>query len=298
MRAMTSCDSGKKDRVRRDSSIVTGYFMCKSQISLRKFFKLYLEVLFYGIACYAAFVLFGNAPFEWEMIIDSVLPFKSMTSSFVAAFLVFYSLIPFLNILINNLTGCQHLILAILCLLIFSFTSVFHSYRIDIDYIEWFCIVYIVGAYLRLHSKQWMENQKMVTFTLSGIVGVAILSIVAFEFFIKGGYNYFLLADCNKPLAVLVSIFAFLWFRNLKISYSLWINRLASATFGVLLIHTNSDLMRQWLWTDICNVLGVYHSAFYWIIALLQVLGIFAAASVIDLARQKYFERPLLKRFF
>lgn len=35
--------------------MITGYFMCKSQITLRKFLKLLCEVLFYNIIIYAIF---------------------------------------------------------------------------------------------------------------------------------------------------------------------------------------------------------------------------------------------------
>lgn len=36
--------------------LITGYFMCKSQITVQKFFKLLFEVLFYNILIYFVFV--------------------------------------------------------------------------------------------------------------------------------------------------------------------------------------------------------------------------------------------------
>ena len=36
--------------------MITGFFMCKSQITLRKFLKLLFEVLFYNIIIYIIFV--------------------------------------------------------------------------------------------------------------------------------------------------------------------------------------------------------------------------------------------------
>ena len=55
--------------------------------------------------------------------------------------------------------------------------------------------------------------------------------------------SYFLVADSNKPRAVLTAVFAFLFFKNLEIGYSKVINIIAASTFGVLLIHANSDTM-------------------------------------------------------
>ena len=39
--------------------MITGYFMCCQNITLRKFLKLFLEVLFYNVLIYCIFVLFG-----------------------------------------------------------------------------------------------------------------------------------------------------------------------------------------------------------------------------------------------
>lgn len=35
--------------------LITGYFMCKSQITMRKFLKLFLEVEFYNVIIFAIF---------------------------------------------------------------------------------------------------------------------------------------------------------------------------------------------------------------------------------------------------
>ena len=36
--------------------LITGYFMCRSHITLRKFLKLFLEIMFYKIVIWAIFV--------------------------------------------------------------------------------------------------------------------------------------------------------------------------------------------------------------------------------------------------
>lgn len=36
--------------------------------------------------------------------------------------------------------------------------------------------------------------------------------------------------------------------------------QIAQSCFGVLLIHANSDTMRQWLWKDTLNVAGQYQT--------------------------------------
>ena len=46
--------------------LITGYFMCKSQITAEKFIKLLAEVEFYNIIIYAVFCLTGYTTFAWK----------------------------------------------------------------------------------------------------------------------------------------------------------------------------------------------------------------------------------------
>ena len=45
--------------------LITGYFMCKSNISFKKFVKLYLEVVFYNLVIYMIFLLSGYESFSF-----------------------------------------------------------------------------------------------------------------------------------------------------------------------------------------------------------------------------------------
>lgn len=51
----------------------------------------------------------------------------------------------------------------------------------------------------------------------------------------------FFVFDSNTFLVIVTAIFAFLFFKNIKILYSKVINTIDALTFGVLLIHANSD---------------------------------------------------------
>ena len=99
--------------------------------------------------------------------------------------------------------------------------------------------------------------------------------------------GYFFLADCNKFFAVSVAFSSFLWFRNINIHYSKIINTCAAATFGVLLIHANSDAMRTWLWKDTLDVMGHYSLPLGQLVlySIGVVLGVFIICNVIDQLR-------------
>ena len=107
--------------------------------------------------------------------------------------------------------------------------------------------------------------------------------------------QYFLLADSNKILAVFTAISSFIYFKYLKIPYSKLINTISATTFGVLLIHANSNTMRQWLWKDYLNNVGQYGTDNSYVHAILGVICIFAICSLIDFIRIKLLEQPLFK---
>ena len=77
---------------------ITGYYMCTSHITARKFVKLLGEVMFYRIVIYCVFWLTGYAPFSVAQLISILIPVKTIKTGFTSAFLVFYLAIPFLNI--------------------------------------------------------------------------------------------------------------------------------------------------------------------------------------------------------
>ena len=85
-------------------------------------------------------------------------------------------------------------------------------------------------------------------------------------------------------------------FKNVKIPQSRIINRIATSTLGVLLIHANSDAMRNWLWKDVLKNVTYYNSPFLVLHALGAVGGIYLICTVIDQLRIRLIEVPLFKR--
>ena len=99
-----------------------------------------------------------------------------------------------------------------------------------------------------------------------------------------------LLQDCNKILAVTNAITSFLVFKNLNISYNITINNIASSTFGILLIHTISDSMRNFLWFSTIDLARIYYSdeLFIYIYIIGYCLVIFFVCYIFDYIRKKH----------
>lgn len=84
--------------------LITGYFMCTSKISLKKILKLLLQVEFYNLTIYLIFFSVGYTDFEIKSFIKTLFPIGSITTGFTSCFLLFYLCIPFLNVLIGNIS--------------------------------------------------------------------------------------------------------------------------------------------------------------------------------------------------
>ena len=133
------------------------------------------------------------------------------------------------------------------------------------------------------------------------LIAISVLSVLVMLF--RGVYSgvaldwsllTFFVSDSNKLLAFLVSVSTFMFFKNIHIRQSKLINTIASCTFGVLLIHANSDAMRQWLWKDTCNNVGMFHSGMIYIHALCVPIIVFIACTIMDFCRQRFLERLYL----
>ena len=236
-----------------------------------------------------------------------LLPVTSVTQNFVGCYLLFYLTIPFLNILVSKMTKRQHLLLISLCLLIYTIIGGIPKIRVDMNYVSWFMILFLIGSYLRLHPEKWFDNKKLWRNATAVTICLAIASVIAMlcaQEWINSRFNmnlelaYFLVSDSNKILAVAVAVSSFMLFKNSGIRYNSTINTIASATFGVLLIHANSDVMRQWLWRDTLGNAGWYINGGGWLEmaahALISIVAVYAVCTVIELLRAKFIETPVL----
>lgn len=135
--------------------LITGYFMCKSTITLSKFFKLVCEILFYNILISCIFIIFGKAELSAKLILVEWLPIIRLNSRFIGAFLFLYLLIPFLNIFIKNLSQKQHGYLVLLLLTTQTVLSVLPYMDIQCDYLLWFPTIYLLSSYIRFYENSF-----------------------------------------------------------------------------------------------------------------------------------------------
>lgn len=279
--------------------LITGYFMCKSHITVKKFLKLLLSVEFYTVAIYALFVISGYRVFRFQDFIKALLPIQDISKGFTSAYLVFMLFIPFLNVLLHALTQKQHQILIFLFVFVYSVWSSI-GFEVLFNYVTWFAILYVIAAYIRLYPNYLFENTKLWAFMSIISLLLSWLSVIALMYVAQLlGKNfdvaYYLVSDSNKILALSTGLCTFMLFKNINMGYHPWINKIAASAFGVLLIHANSYTMIEWLWKDTLNNVGAYCSEYFIVHAVFSVLAVYVVCTVIDFVRIQLVEKPFFK---
>ena len=268
--------------------LITGYFMCTSHITAKKFLKLVGTWYFYKIAIYFIFLITGYSSFGLKAFIKMLFPFTSVQQNFTTCFVLFYLFIPFLNKLIQVMTELEHRTLLLLCLGVYTILPSITAH-VTFNYVTWFCILFILASYIRLYPQKWFNNTKLWgTLTFAALI-VSWLSIICIYYIGpligRTDLYYFFVSDSNKILALTTAVCAFMFFKNLNIKQSRVINTIAASTFAVLLIHAASNTMRQWLWRDTFKNVTMYQSPWLVIHAVSTVFVVYTVCTVIDIVR-------------
>jgi hypothetical protein len=276
--------------------MITGYFMCTSRITVRKFVKLLGQIYLYHLLLYPILLIAGYESLSLIRIAKLIMPTWGFTNNFTGCFIGFWLTIPFLNILVQNMNKRQHELLLLLLLAMFTLLGSIPTFRVTINYVTWFGIIYFIASYIRLYPQHIFERGNLWGWLTLANVLLAITSIWGLRFFFGttgAKYSYFFISDSNRIFALAIAVCSFLWFKNMDIKYSKIINAFGAGTFGVLLIHANSDAMRAWLWKDTVDVVGHYSLPLgqLALFSIGVILAVFIICNLIDQLRIATIER-------
>lgn len=281
--------------------LITGYFMCTSRITAKKFIKLLFEYYFYRIVITSIFVLCGET-LSITSVIKMLIPWQNVGSGFFGEYMLFFLMIPFLTILVQNMTKKQHLYL--IALLSFIYILYGTVKRVEYNHVTWFSVLFVISSYVRLHPNKLLEKKSLWGFlTLGSMLAGSFMMIASgwiaqsdFAFREKF-YPYLFMIPTNTIFTIAPAFCAFMYFKNLKIGHSKLINAMGASTFGILMIHANSNLMRQWLWCDVFKVTEVFDSKWMPLHAIGSTIVIFVLCAAIDCLMRRWIEEPLFRHF-
>ena len=292
--------------------LISGYFLITSRFRWKKLVLLAAEVWFYcWTTASAAFLLTGKAFAGKRDLFMNLFPVVGQRYWFATAYVVLYLLSPFLNIFLRAMDQKTYRRFLGLVLLLYSviptFTGLATNSTEDFLFFNrliWMMILYSVAAYIRLYPEPWMSNAKWGGVLSAASFMILVLSIVVIDrfstFFARLGTEE--PAYLWRPNTIPMFTFSagmFLLFSCLKTRTHIWINRLASTTFAVYLLHEGN--LSKWLWGTLFHCRDYQGSPWLGVRILLSALAVVVLGMIIDLFRQlleKHTLRPLLNRLW
>ena len=283
--------------------LITGYFMCTSQLTIRRFLKLFLQIEFYTVVIWVLFWLAGyEKASASNVFLVLTWPFSLGNRFFTEAFVWFYLFIPFYNVLLKALSRRGLFLLLGLAVAMFTVSGTFFFNKYVYHDTLWYAVVYLLGAALRLHPFEWMASRKKCLLMLAVSVTVALASVLLLQMTRIHAMGtrlrpYFFVSPPDKLLALATGTLAFLTFSNIPLGRRRWINRVASVSFGVFLIHTSNNSMRQWLWRELLDIPHLPSMPFWAVVirSAAFTVCIYAVCGLLDAVRIALLERPLFR---
>ncbi len=282
--------------------IMTGYFCSAAGVSYRRVALIALQVCLYSWVIAVVFRAAGLISAGDPLILRSVFPLLTGYNWFICCYLVFSLFIPFVNKAVRNFSAgdLRKLILLLLVLRCATAMLKMTLYVTAARDLELFFLLYLIGAYLRLHSgtlsgrysgcRVWILYAVLVTaFFSAGVVAMCLLyRTTGRSFFLD---NVTILLEPAKILGGVCVFKAVEGMRPLRIKK---VNALAAAVPGMYLLHEN-PMVRPLLWTKVFPVLPLLDTPAFIPAMLLKTAAVFAACMVLNLP-WAFLIRPALAR--
>lgn len=281
--------------------LISGYFMVYSKFTLDKLIKLVFETWFYtvGMGILFLFVLTPAEPIGLNSLIKLILPIGYSQYWFMTDFIMLMLFSPALNLLISQMSKQMHRNLLIGGTILWSIMPSFVSASYGFNELGWFVVLYLFAAYIRKYMDHEKKNAtkdflgaaiSYFFVIVSNILLLFLGNVTGAEIFSDHSTHFMAL---NSPFILVTAIELLIGFVKLKPYYNRTINRLASATLGVYLIHDNG-IFRPYLWSTLLKTPQMYSSPFLIIHALVSIAAVYLICSGIDLIRQNTVDRIFL----
>ena len=280
--------------------LISGYFLIENTEKLfqpKKLLKFWGQVVFYSIMTYLLSVMLRLNAFEIKQLIKVCLPITYPGWWFASTYFMLYLIHPSLNKLLHGLSKTEYQYLILMMVLCWSIIPTATTQLFESNSLLWFVTLYGIAGYVNLYG----GNQKLQSkhyFSLYFMV-LIITYTVSTTFLFLGtkkeewsthAIDFF---EIERLPILLMAITLFMGFVTLKMNYHKWINMIASATFGVYLIH-DSSYIRYYLWTNIFKINQYQDSTFLILYSILVVFILYVSCTMIDLIRKKLVEKPYM----
>ncbi|MCD8242094.1 MAG: acyltransferase, partial [Lachnospiraceae bacterium] len=224
--------------------------------------------------------------------VKALFPISAYNYWFASVYMGLLLLTPFISMLAMRLTKAQYRWLLVCLAIFFSVNQMIFQVNAYGSYsgreLPWFIFLALLAGYIRLHTRQ---ERKYFYYGLAGYILSSLAILASVYLSVELGLDeigYFL--NYNSPLALLSTACLFLAVKNMpwkETRVDGLIRKIASAAFGVYLIHDNY-LIRYLVWdTFRASKVALTHWAVIYAAAVAVV--VYVACTCIELLRQKLF---------
>lgn len=280
--------------------LISGYFLVTSKgnvFNLNRILKFWGQVFVYSIAIYFIFGVIGIQEFGLASSIKALFPITFNSWWFASTYFVLYLVHPFINMLLQRLDKKTYQTLIAMQLILWCLIPTFTSSNYQSNSLLWFVTLYSVAGYIRLFGlNPRFTTKSYIGFSLlfSALRYLSCITLMALGTKIPFAASHSLLFyNQQSVLTFLSALSLFMVFEKWNIGYIKWINIVASATFGVYLIHDN-DIIRNSLWHEIFKNAQYQDSMFLIPYSIIVVAIVYIICTLIDLLRQHVVEKPFM----
>ena len=264
--------------------ISSAWFLCDSnKRNTKKILQMIIDVWIISIIFLLVFVISG-VNLSTDEIIKSIVPTTFSTTWFITCYLLLYSIHPYLNILVENISQEELLKINIVTLTIYFGGG--YLIKRDLFFgndLILFIVIYLLIAYIKKYLNYVFSNNKLnVTLVLLGILGnTGIVLLTNFLGLKVGGLlseHMIHWSRNSSPFLLLIAIGLFNLFKNKKFT-SKEVNKLSALSLMIYLIHENS-LVKNYFYQEVFSViydkLGYSHIVI-WVVLLAACIFIISA---------------------
>ncbi len=278
--------------------IIAGYCGIYASFKFRKVIKLMAQVLFYSVGIYVICLLTGLVDFQLLDCIKNVFPILFQQYWFVTVYIILYLLSPYLNKLLKGLERKELQKLLAVMVVLWCVIPTFTMQSMYGREVPKFVMLYTIGAYIRLYPDNILSKPKVAKLGLAASLILLFLSSLALQLlgkvstFFSSHYAVFYDSD---TVLVVVGATCLVWLcAHLNLGANKVINKVASATLGVFLIHAHSG-WRYRIWKDLFHAKAYENSPYLLLHLILCVAIVYVVCTVLDWLRQDFIEKPFMK---
>lgn len=280
--------------------LISGFFLIENTERLfqpKKLLKFWGQVVFYSITTYFLSIVLQINNFDIKQIIKICFPITYPGWWFASTYFMLYLIHPFLNKLLHDLNKNVYQYLILLLVFCWSIIPTLTTQLFESNSLLWFITLYAIAGYAKIYG--FNERLKSKHYFFLFLIVLVCSYLVSVSFLVLGTKRNELAVHAidffgmERFPILLMSFFLFMTFAKLKIKFNKWINVIASATFGVYLIH-DSSYIRYYIWWNIFKINQYQESLFLIPYSILVVFIVYVLCTGIEMVRKVLLEKPYI----